>query len=57
MGMNLKTLQEYRRPMVNGRRDFDRDSFRWDRHRHHFVRPPIKEAVTPGFKIRPAVAQ
>jgi hypothetical protein len=44
-------------PKFNGRRDFDRDSFRWDRHRRHLVRPLIKETLTPGFNIRPAVAQ
>jgi hypothetical protein len=56
-GHESQTVQEDRRPIVNGRRDFDRDFFRSDRHRRHLVRPQIKETVTPGFNIRPAVAQ
>jgi hypothetical protein len=59
METNLKTVQEDRRPMANGRRDFDREFFRWHRHRRHLVRPLIKGPgpVVPGFNIRPAVAQ
>jgi hypothetical protein len=59
METNRKTVQEDRRPMANGRRDFDREFCRWHRHRRHLVQPLIKGPgpVVPGVNTRPAMAQ
>jgi hypothetical protein len=54
IGPNLRVVQEDRHPIVNGRRDFDRDFFQRHRHRRHLVRPltmgtgPVVPSGTAG---------
>jgi hypothetical protein len=58
IGPNLRIVQEDRHPIVNGRRDFDRDFFQRHRHHRHWARPLIMGpgAVIPSGNAGPSPA-